>query len=163
MDNLKKVYEEYMTQVYRYLFSLSHDPHLAEELTQETFFQVLKSIDQFRGDCKLYVWLCQVAKHVWIKEMKRRGKVEEMVKKTVKAEDEHEELPENRVISKESVMDIYKSIHMLREPMREVMYLRLSGEFSFKEIGTIMGKDENWARVTFYRGKTLLRRGRDEV
>lgn len=163
MDNLKRIYEEYMTQVYRYLFSLCHDPHLAEELTQETFFQVLKSIDQFRGDCKLYVWLCQVAKHVWVKEMKRRGKAETMVEKTVKAEDEHEESLENRVISKESVMDIYKSIHMLKEPMREVLYLRLSGEFSFKEIGTIMGKDENWARVTFYRGKTLLRRGRDEV
>lgn len=113
MDNLNKIYEEYMTQVYRYLFSLCHDPHLAEELTQETFFQVLKSIDQFRGDCKLYVWLCQVAKHVWIKEMKRRGKVEMMVEKAVKAENEYEESLEDRVISKENVMDIYRSIHML--------------------------------------------------
>lgn len=100
MDNLKKIYEEYMTQVYRYLFSLCHDPHLAEELTQETFFRVLKSINQFRGDCKLYIWLCQVAKHVWVKEMKHRGKVETMVEKTVKAENEHEELLEDRVIIK---------------------------------------------------------------
>ena len=44
------------------------------------------------------------------------------------------------------------------------MYLRISGDLSFKEIGEIMGKSENWARVNFYRGKEKLleRKGKNE-
>ena len=40
---------------------------------------------------------------------------------------------------------------------REVIYLRITGELSFKEIGSILNKTENWARVTFYRGKNNMR------
>lgn len=42
---------------------------------------------------------------------------------------------------------------------REIVYLRLLGDLSFKEIGIIFGKTENWARVTFYRAKQELRKG----
>ena len=73
MEDMEKIYEKYMPQVYRFLFSLCRDPHLTEELTQETFFQALKSIDHFRGDCKLYVWLCAIAKNLWYREMREKG------------------------------------------------------------------------------------------
>ena len=49
-----------------------------------------------------------------------------------------------------------KQLHGMEEPMREVMYLRLSGSLTFGQIGEIMGKSENWARVTFYRGKEKI-------
>jgi RNA polymerase sigma-70 factor (ECF subfamily) len=42
------------------------------------------------------------------------------------------------------------------------MYLRLTGELSFSEIGEILEKSENWARVTFYRGKQKIMRGRQK-
>ena len=50
-----------------------------------------------------------------------------------------------------------KQLHSISDPYREVLYLRVFGELSFKEIGEIMEKSENWARVTFYRGKEKLR------
>ena len=53
MLNIQEVYEQYFTIVYRYLLSLSHNTHIAEELTQETFFKALKKVDDFRGDCDL--------------------------------------------------------------------------------------------------------------
>ena len=161
MADIEKIYSEYMPQVYRYLFSLCHDSNLAEELTQETFFQALKSIGNFRGDCKLYVWLCQIAKHVWIKDLKRRKRedtYEHSQEKLVSSDS-----PEAHVLRKEQMMDMYKLLHELNERMREVMYLRIDGNFSFREIGEIMGKDENWARVTYYRGKLQLRRESDEM
>ncbi len=71
MQDIEQIYTKYAVQVYKYLFSLCHDPHTAEELTQETFFRAMKSIDSFRGDCRLYVWLCQIAKNLWIKEVKQ--------------------------------------------------------------------------------------------
>lgn len=161
MDQIEQMYHEYMPQVYRYLFSLCHNSHLAEELTQETFYQALKSIKNFRGDCKLYVWLCQIAKHVWIKELNRKKR--EMPLAEVPEPEMPANGPEDVLERKESVMEVYKSLHQLKEPMREVMHLRLSGEFSFKEIGEIMERDENWARVTYYRGKIVLRRRQDEM
>lgn len=74
MEDMEQIYKQYMPQVYKYLFSLCRDHHLAEELTQETFYQALKSIDGFRGECRLYVWLCQIAKHLWIKDLNRKKK-----------------------------------------------------------------------------------------
>lgn len=72
MEEMVEIYKKYMPQVYKFLFSLCHDVHLSEELTQETFFQAMKSIDNFHGDCRLYVWLCSIAKHLWYKELKKK-------------------------------------------------------------------------------------------
>ena len=153
MEEMVEIYRKYMPQVYNFLFSLCHDAHLSEELTQETFFQALKSIDSFRGDCKIYVWLCSIAKHLWYKELKKKDRevVAEYVEETT-----CQKITENSAIQKMEVIELYKKLHLLEEPVREVMYLRLNGDFTFKEIGEIMGKDENWARVTFYRGKQRI-------
>lgn len=155
-DNMEQIYQKYMPQVYKYLFSLCRDAHLSEELTQETFFQAMKSIDDFRGDCRFYVWLCSIAKHLWYKELKKKEReqtTEDMAEKATLGT-----VTEDTAIQKVQVLELYKKLHLLEEPMREVMYLRLNGDFSFKEIGEIMGKDETWARVTFYRGKGKIRK-----
>lgn len=147
MRDMEQMYRKYMPQVYKFLFSLCRDAHLAEELTQKTFFQALKSIDSFRGDCKLYVWLCSIAKHLWMKELKRQNKEKpadipegaeiHIVKRT---ERDGNSNPESSAIQKDEVMELYKLLHSLDEPVREVMYLRLNGDFSFREIGEIMGR-----------------------
>ena len=59
------------------------------------------------------------------------------------------------MISWES-MEVLKALHQLKDPMRETMYLRLVGNLTFAQIGEVMGRSENWARVTFYRGKELI-------
>ena len=155
MEEMVEIYKKYMPQVYKFLFSLCHDVHLSEELTQETFFQAMKSIDNFHGDCRLYVWLCSIAKHLWYKELKKK-KRETAAENAEQAD--YRNLTENSAIQKVEVIELYKKLHLLEEPVREVMYLRLNADFTFKEIGEIMGKDENWARVTFYRGKQKIRK-----
>ena len=71
MLNIQEVYEKYFTIVYRYLLSLSHNTHIAEELTQETFFKALKKVDDFRGECELRVWLCQISKNTYYDYLKK--------------------------------------------------------------------------------------------
>ena len=61
----QEVYDLYFKDVYKYVLSLCRDPHIAEEVTQETFFKALNSIDSFRGQCRLYVGLCQIAKKTY--------------------------------------------------------------------------------------------------
>lgn len=159
MEDMEQIYHKYMPQVYKFLFSLCHDTHLSEELTQETFFQALKSIDSFRGECKLYVWLCSIAKHLWYKELKKKDR--EQATESMEETATLTTVTEDLAIQKVEVFQLYKILHSLEEPLREVMHLRLNGDFTFREIGEIMGRDETWARVTFYRGRQRIRKERN--
>ena len=67
------------------------------------------------------------------------------------------ESPENEVIKQDDKVFFYRVIHSLEDPVKEILLLRLLGDLSFKEIGEILGKNETWARVNFYRGKIKLR------
>lgn len=159
MQEMESLYREYAKQVYKYLFTLCHNADLAEELTQETFYRALKSSKNYDGTCKIYVWLCQIGKHVWYQELdrQRRRGTAELVDDIVASEKSLEEA----AILRDEKMRLFRLLHRLEEPVREVMYLRLTGEFSFKEIGELLGRDETWARVTFYRGKQKLMKWRD--
>lgn len=158
-QKMKKIYEDNARAVYKYLFCLTHDADISEELTQETFYQATKGIDGFRGECKISVWLCQIAKRLWYKELKRRKEVplSEMTEEVVSFTN-----IENEYLLNVEKVEVFRMLHQFDEATREVMYLRLTGELSFAEIGNIMGKTENWARVTFYRGKQKLMKGREE-
>lgn len=156
MQDIEKIYEEYFEIVNKYLFCLTYNSDISEELTQETFYKAVKKIDTYKGECKMSVWLCQIAKNLWYDECRKK-------KKNLSIEDnEIFELQmittvEEEVISSEEKMLLYKKMQLLDDKTREVMYLRITGELSFKEIGIILNKTENWARVTFYRGKNKLK------
>ena len=158
MQDIEQLYQEYAQQVYKYIFSLCHDEHLAEELMQETFCCALKSLRSYDGSCKIYVWLCQIAKHLWYQTLAKKNKTQTSELSMDIPSGDHS--LEDQLILRDGKMSLFKQLHLLPEPMREVMYLRLTGEFSFCEIGEILGKDENWARVTFYRGKQKIMKGR---
>lgn len=156
MQDIEKIYEEYFVIVNKYLFCLTHNNDLSEELTQETFYRAVKKIDTYKGECKMSVWLCQIAKNLWYDECRKNKKIiiiEENSLFDIQTLDNVEE----KVISNDEKLSLYKKMQVLDVKTREVMYLRISGELSFKEIGIIMNKTENWARVTFYRGKNQLK------
>lgn len=152
MDELTEIYEEHAEQVFKYLIILCRNADVAEDLTQETFYQAIRSIDNYNGNCKMSVWLCQIAKHTYYKY------VDKQVKQAPPLHtDEPADSLESRLINNENKIELFRIIHLLEEPYKEIVLLRLLGELSFKEIGEIHQKNENWARVTFYRGKLKLR------
>ena len=155
MQDIGQIYEEYFEAVYKYLFCLTHNNDIAEELTQETFYRAVEKINTYKGDCKISVWLCQIAKHLWFDYCRKN-------KKTINIQEnlfneQSTNVTEESIISNDEKISLYKKMQNLDEKTREVIYLRITGELSFKEIGTILNKTENWARVTFYRGKTKLK------
>lgn len=160
-QKVEKMYEENAKAVYKYLFCLTHSADLAEELTQETFYQAAKGIDGFRGECKISVWLCQIGKRLWYKELERQKRRTVPLSEVTEELRSFEDIENDYLLNVEKV-EVFRMLHHLDEETREVMYLRLTGELSFAEIGSIMGKTENWARVTFYRGKQRLMKGREE-
>lgn len=157
---MESIYREYVETVYRYLFCLTQDGDLSEELTQETFYQAVKTIKNFRGDCKTSVWLCQIAKHMWLRYLEKRNKDVSISIDDVEFKLPARENVEAHILGNEDKMALFRKLHSLDEKTKEVMYLRLTGELSFREIGDILNQSETWARVTFYRGKQkILREG----
>lgn len=151
---IEALYEQYFHDVYRYLRALTQNDSLAEELTQETFFRALRTLDSFKGNCDVRVWLCQIAKNAYISLCRRQK------------HHTGEELPENvrdtappvqlALEESETVQEIHKILHAMKEPYKEVFMLRVFGELSFRQIGALFGKTENWACVTFYRAKQKI-------
>lgn len=149
-----EIYDRYFDGVYRYVLALSRDDSIAEEITQETFFRALQKIESFRGECKLRVWLCQIAKNIYYSDYKKQ-------KKRISAENVDDITDnisvEEKLLYRETAFGIHKKLHSLAEPYKEVFSLRVFGELSFREIGELFEKTENWARVTFYRAKLKLK------
>ena len=156
MQNIEEIYEEYFETINKYLFCLTKNSDISEELTQETFYIAVQKIDSFKGECKISTWLCKIAKNLWIDELKKRKHIKNIDDNELFLLNSKDEL-ENIIISKENKIDLYKKLQNLDELTREVIYLRISGELSFKEIGTILNKTETWARVTYYRGKEKMK------
>ena len=149
MEDYEQIYALYFQDVYRYVCALSRDANLAEEITQETFFKALKSLDSFRGQCRLYVWLCQIAQHTYLSHLKKRKEPEneEPLRCSI----------EEMMLDKESAFQIHQALHNLSEPYKEVFSLRVLGELSFRQIGLLFGKSENWARVTYHRARLKIK------
>ena len=156
MQDMEQIYKQYFETVYKYLFCLTHNRNISEELTQETFYRAVKKIGTYKDNCKISVWLCQIAKNLWYDECRKNKKLSKI------DENQFFEMPalektEDAVVVNEEKMVLYKKMQKLDEKTREVIYLRITGELSFKEIGIILNKSENWAKVTFYRGKQKLK------
>ena len=158
MLNIEKIYEEYFNAIDKYLFCLTHNKDISEELTQETFYKAVKKIDTYNGDCEIFVWLCQIAKNLWYDKCRKNKRVSNLsddILLNLKEKDTTEDI----IIFHEEKLELYKRMQYLDEKSKEVVYLRITGELSFKEIGKILKKTESWARVTFYRAKQKLMEG----
>ena len=156
MQNMEEIYKEYFETVKKYLFCLTHNNDIAEELTQETFYKAVKNIHTFKDDCKISVWLCKIAKNTWLDSIKKNKNIIDMADNEL-FEIESLETTDETVISNQGKLELYKKIQKLDEKTRDVIYLRITGDLNFKEIGDIFNKTENWARITFYRGKQKLK------
>lgn len=160
MKRFEEIYEEYFSDVYKYLRGLTANEHLAEELTSDTFFKAMKSIDSFRGDCDVRVWLCQIAKNTYFSYFKKQKNVESLEDNESIAMQQDD--IENMLVDKQLAFKIHQKLHEMKDPYKEVFSLRVFGELSFKQIAELFGKSEHWACVTFHRAKEMIRGGMND-
>ena len=131
--------------------TLTRDRHLSEELTQDAFCRAFTSRSGFRSDSDAFTWLCAIAKNLYADELRRRKRFDELPQDIASGADMELDLAD-----KEQVFRIHTLLHGLAEPYREVFELRVFGELSFRQIGTVFGKTESWARVTYHRARLQL-------
>ncbi len=151
-ETCERLYNTYYMRVFSYVMTLSGDRHTSEEITQEAFFRAFSKTASFRNESDEVTWLCAIAKNCFVDETRRRNKTAPMP----------EELPasgksiEQQVSDRDSSFRIHAALHTMEEPYREIFELRVFGELSFSQIGTIFRKTENWARVTYHRARLKL-------
>ena len=150
----EQIYITYFRDVYLYIRRLSNSEHIAEEITSETFFKALKSIDSFRGDCDIRVWLCQIAKNCYYSYIKKADRTECIDNVEIA---EQGASFEERLFRHDTAMQIQKILHDVPEPYKEVFMWRVYAELSFKQIGQIFGKSENWACVAYHRARNKIK------
>ena len=153
MEDLDAIYREHAQTVYKYLLAKTGSRDLAEELTQETFYQAVKGIHRFDGSCQISTWLCGIAKNLLYAEYRKAGRAELSLEE---APEPAQPSFESQLLDQEDHAAVLQAIHRAPEPGREVLYLRLLGSLSFQQIGAMLGQSETWARVTYYRAKTKL-------
>ncbi len=154
---MDSIYQEYANFVYKYLLSLCHEEDTAEELLQETFYQAVRSVHKYDHSCKVSTWLCQIAKHLWYQELDRRKR-----KGTTELHENltsHAPSLEEQMSQKDTLLKIMHLVHELDNISKEIFFLRITGDLSFRDIGEIFDRNENWARVTFYRAKQKIMKG----
>ena len=153
----EKIYNTYFNDVFRYIRKLSNNEHIAEEITADTFFKAMHSIDSFRGDCDIRVWLCQIAKNSYLTYLKKSGKVDNTDDIELLNIADPSETVEEKLVKNEEAMQIQKILHDIPEPYKEVFMWRVFAELSFKQIGQIFNKSENWACVTYHRARNKIK------
>ena len=159
-NTAEKLYKAFYMKVFSYVVTLAKDRGDAEEITQETFFRAISTEKSFKGESESFTWLCAIAKNIFIDEKRRSAREDDELS---------EELPDNdrgieqKLSDKAMSLKIHSILHQLEEPYKEVFQLRVFGELSFAEIGSIFGKTETWARVTYHRARLKIKERMDEI
>lgn len=157
MTEFEQLYRTYFDDVYRYLYRLSGDEAIAEEITSEAFFKAMRAIRGFRGDCDVRVWLCQIAKNCYYTHLKKAKQTSSLDEAEMSSLPSAECAIEEQCIRREDAARIRAVLHTVPEPYKEVFLWRVFAELSFQQIGQIFGKSENWACVTYHRAKAKIK------
>lgn len=163
MTDFEEIYKAYFNDVLLYIRRLSKDEHIAEEITSETFFKAMRDIDNFRGECHIRVWLCQIAKNCYYSYLKKTEKIDKSHDIELLDIPGLSETVEERVVQNDEARQIRELLHDMQDPYKEVFMWRVFAELSFKEIAQIFHKSENWACVTYHRARNMIKERLEEL
>lgn len=154
MQDIEEIYKQYSKMLYKYIYCLSGNEELSEEIVQDTFLVAVKDINKFEGKCKISTWLCSIAKNIWYQRLKKEKKINQISIDNIEVIDKS---IEENLCDKEERIELFKKIQKLDEETKNVIYLRTFGNLSYEEIAEIMNKTSSWARVVYFRGKQKLK------
>lgn len=162
MQNIEEIYNKYSKMLYKYIFCLTGNEELSEEIVQDTFVIAVKDINKFEGKCKISTWLCSIAKNIWYQKLRKEKKATNISINEVDLIVETNENIEEKLCKQEEKIGLFKNIQKLDDDTRSVIYLRTFGNLNYDEIAKIMNKTPSWARVVYFRGKQKLKEMRGE-
>ena len=161
VQDFATIYETYFSQVYRYARSLTSDDQAADDITAETFLRAMQALPKFRGECEIRVWLCRIAKNIWLTEQKKRGRMADDGETVLEALPDGGD-PAEQAADRDMARRLHRALHRIEEPYREVFSLRVFAELPFADIGELFGHNAHWACVTYHRACEKIRSEMEE-
>lgn len=155
MQELKLLYERYKTDIFYYLFSLTHDKSLSEDLLSETFLSALLSLPNFKGNSDVKTWLFSIARHKWYEHLRKKRKTLSFEELADNYFSDLYSLEEN-ADKKELAGRINSILKECPERSQKIMKMRIEG-YSYYEIGKETGISESSARVIDFRLKNKIK------
>ena len=152
---LQKLFEEYYMNIYRYLYSMSRDASLSEDLTSEVFLEAVRSIASFRGRSDIKTWLFSIARHRWFAYLRKKKRQPE-IQPLEWLQEICVDTPEEKYLAREAGQRIQELIEQQPERTAGILTMRLEG-YSFHEIGAKYGISESSARVIDFRAREKIR------
>ena len=153
MTEFETIFLEYFRDVELYILAICKNENLAEELTEQVFFQALKALPKFRGDCDIRTWLCAIGRNCYLSYLRKQQQTENIDELSIS--DPRQNI-EEQVADKHQALEIHRVLHDLQEPYKEVFSLRVFGQLSFQDIGGLFGRSANWACVTYHRARAKI-------
>lgn len=158
MNKLEEEYEKIHPKIYAFFYAKTGNRATAQDLSHDTFYEACKNAASFNGHSTISTWIFSIANNL-LKKYYRKHKYEQGLMQKL------QEIPEAEVHSIEELTEINEDtkkllhhISQLDEQAREIVFLRIYGELSFAEISVLIGKSENYARVTFHRLKMKIQK-----
>lgn len=155
MEDFERLYKEYYHRVYAFLYKLCHDKEMTEEMTQDTFYELYKSIHKYNGSCELFTFIASIAKNVYYKHV-RKKRIEYIDIELLSELQDSSDTPEEACLRKMWSKEIRHVIEMLPQKYRDVMVLRVYADLTFPDIANVLGISTSSAKVIFHRAKKII-------
>jgi len=158
LDIPEKLYEENFARVYAFIYRLCGDRLLAEDLAQETFYQAYISFHKFKGKSEVYTWLASIAKHLYLKYLRRRKMTLEVadIDLVVDTFCSNEETPQEKLERSDVEEAVRRTIRKIPDKYRDVVMLRIYADMTFSQVAQVLNISENSAKVIYCRAKKML-------
>ncbi|MFT4412847.1 RNA polymerase sigma factor [Fredinandcohnia humi] len=154
---LEELYKEIQPRIYAFFFVKTSSREVAEDLTQEVFYEAIKGFNSFSHQSTIQTWLFSIAKNR-LRKHYRSNKYKKNLSEMLSNEEGESISPEDHLLINEEKRSLVERINQLDDVSKEIVTLRIYGELSFKEIGSLIKKSENYARITFHRAKLKLQK-----
>ena len=155
--NIEKIYTEHHKDIYKFLICFTGSKNEAEDLTQEVFIRVIKSINNFNGSCTFTTWIFSIAKHTAIDHFRRKKFYSIMKDSFFKNMASTDSDPEQLLIHDESKSQVHQAILQLKPSYRAVIILRGINEFTVAETADILNCSTSKVKVTYHRALKKLK------
>ncbi|MBT2214300.1 RNA polymerase sigma factor SigX [Virgibacillus dakarensis] len=159
-----ELYDRYHQDLYQFIFYMVKNKETAEDLIQEVYLKILKSLGTYNGDSSEKTWIFAIARHTTIdyfrSQKRKRNRISEFFDWYGQGHllEDEEPLPDELVVLNDEMQAIYRCLDKCTIDQRSVLLLRYINQFSIQDTADILGFSISKVRTTQHRGLKVLRK-----
>jgi RNA polymerase sigma-70 factor (ECF subfamily) len=143
----------YWDRVFRFLYHLTRNRHVSEDVTQETFLKALSRLQTFQAGTNFRAWLFRIGSNTLLNQRRSLSSQSQPVPEELP---DPEDGPEERALERESLQVLARAVGQLSEEHRAAFLLRVEEDLSFRQIADVLGLSEETARWRVFKARQKL-------